>query len=95
MKILNDFLFYGFKDNRGLWAHIAGALLLSKIFGAWWFNDTYSQVIVDVFAVALVYEFFELMFQNKRIPLIYGSWKRYAYDTAGDIIAAVLVAVIV
>ncbi len=84
------FLQYAFIQNKWLWFHILAGGILAKIFLNW--VDSYSTVIL-IGVVALAWEVRE--FVTKDVEEIYESKKRFFMDAAGDIIGAVVMALIV
>lgn len=89
------FFKYGFIENEMLWAHMLGGAVLGKIINS--FLSPLETILI-IAGVALVWEMIEYVFETpnkKRIIEVYGSTERYLYDTAGDIMGALLLAALV
>jgi hypothetical protein len=86
------FLNEGFCANFWIWFHIlaggGGAKILMMLFR---FRPLHAFLIV--FGCAIIWEVCE--FSIHSVKVIYGSYSRWAFDTAGDIIGAVIAAAIV
>ncbi len=85
---------YGFGQNEGIWIHIIGASILAKIIRI---RFSYIATIIIVFFIAVLWEIIEIYIETPTMTAvlsIYGTYARYLYDTAGDIIGAVVIAII-
>lgn len=85
---------YGFGQNEGIWIHIIGAAILAKLFSK---KLSYAGTIAAIFLVAVLWEAVEIYIETPNMAAvvsIYGTYARYLYDTAGDIIGAVLISAI-
>ena len=75
--------------NVWLWFHILGAGVLAKI-GIIFFPALITVLII--FAIAIIWEIIELYVQGTGI---YGNTKIWLADSLGDVLGAVLMAIIV
>jgi hypothetical protein len=88
------FINYGFGQNEGIWIHIIGAAILSKIIRI---KYSYLTTTLLIFLIALVWEIIEFYIETPNISsmvAIYGTIARYTYDTCGDILGALIIAII-
>lgn len=88
------FINYGFGQNEGIWIHMTGAAILAKIIRI---KFSYIATIFLVLLIAIIWEAVEIYIETPNMSAIlsiYGAMARYMYDTAGDIIGAVLITVI-
>lgn len=85
---------YGFGQNEGIWIHVIGSAILAKIIRI---RFSYIATIVIVFFIAVLWEVIEIYIETPTMTAmlsIYGTYARYLYDTAGDIIGAFVIAII-
>jgi hypothetical protein len=85
---------YGFGQNEGIWMHIIGAAILAKIFRT---RFSYIATIFIILLIAVVWELFEIYIETPNMTAIlsiYNTMPHYLYDTAGDIIGAVVITII-
>lgn len=85
---------YGFGQNEGIWIHIIGSAILAKIIRI---RFSYLATIISVFLIVVLWEVIEIYIETPTMTAtlsIYGTYARYLYDTAGDIIGAILIAII-
>lgn len=95
--INSDLIQLGFCQNRWIWFHLLGALIVSKVL-----ISLNMSPILGVGILALATEAVELgiLYDNTNtkfsdnIVRTYGSIKNYLYDTTGDLIGAFLVSII-
>jgi len=92
----SKFIKWGFRQNQYIWFHIlAAALLFNALIAV---NVVLWIAIAITFAVALLWEVIEFYVECggkwENVISVYGSIERWKYDTAGDIIGAVLVVLI-
>lgn len=88
------FFNYGFGQNEGIWMHIIGAAILAKIIRI---KFSYIATIFIILLIAIIWEAVEIYIETPNLAAIlsiYGTMARYMYDTAGDIVGAVLITVI-
>lgn len=86
--MIKNFYYFGIYGNRFLWFHLyAGSV------GYWWARNIGLSLIDSVliiFALAVVWGLIEYFIESfgkpERLVQIYGSLRRWGYDTAGDII---------
>ncbi len=89
------FVEQGLMKNEGLWMHLLGGGLLAKLF-----IQALSSVETTfiILILAIVWEIFEAYLEtpNEQAMInVYGSVRRYWYDTVGDIIGTVAIAALV
>jgi len=77
--------------NVWIWFHILAAALGTRLF-LLKFSQKVTMLIVS--AIVLLWEVFEVVVVGE-LAQTYGSLERYFYDTAGDVLAAMVVSVIV
>ena len=75
--------------NVWLWFHILGAGVLAKI-GIIFFPALTTVLII--FAIAIIWEIIELYVQGTKV---YGNTKIWLADSLGDVLGAVLMALVV
>ena len=94
MNFLHKFLEYGLNGNVWIWFHIMAGGFFAKI-ALIWFDKTETMVIILVSAI--LWEVIEYYWDGKAEGMvdIYGSIERWFYDSLGDVIGAVLMAIIV
>ncbi len=84
------FLRYAFLENRWVWFHILAGAFLARCFLTLVQTD---QVVGYVFLAAVTWELLEVALTN--VEARYGSLKRFFLDAVGDVMGAVIAAVIV
>ncbi len=77
-------------NNKWLWFHIIGGGILAKIFLIW-FAPQLAFICVAV--VAILWEIYEYFKDD--VKRIYGSKKRFYLDAIGDIVGALIMALVV
>ncbi len=85
-----EFFTLGFFHNKWLWTHVLLGGLLAKLVHT---KFKKGQTMAIVIFVAVAWELYEYFASD--IPAIYGTSIRFYYDAAGDIIGAILMALIV
>ena len=88
------FINYGFCQNDGIWMHLIGGAILSKIIRT---RFSYLKTILIILAIAIIWEIIEIYIETPNLGAmlaIYGSTTRYIYDTIGDILGAVIITAI-
>jgi hypothetical protein len=88
------FINYGFCMNDGIWIHIIGGAILSKIIRI---KFSYLATIFIILGIAITWEIIEIYIETPNMAAmlaIYGSQTRYIYDTIGDILGAVVITII-
>ena len=75
--------------NVWLWFHILGAGVLAKV-GIIFFPALTTVLII--FAIAVIWEIIELYVQGTKV---YGNTKTWLADSLGDVLGAVLMAIVV
>lgn len=91
----NHFIRFGFMMNDGIWIHMIGGGILAKVFNVYFLPSTSILIILGI---AILWEFIEAYIEtpNKNAIInIYGSIERYVYDSIGDILGAVIIAMLV
>ena len=84
------FLRYAFLENRWVWFHILAGALLAKII---LMGMPDYKAVFYVFLAALGWEFIEFAITD--IERNYGNEKRFFLDAVGDVLGAVMAALIV
>ncbi len=85
---------WGFMHNVWAWFHIMAGGFFARIvligFDKW-------QTLFIIFMAAVLWEVFEFFYDGmtKGMIDIYGSLERWAYDCAGDVLGALIMALIV
>jgi hypothetical protein len=79
--------------NRMLWGHILGGGLLCKI--GLWFEIPKWWTLPLVFILACIWEFIEWVYAKGDVERIYGSYRRWVFDSTGDILGAVCCCLII
>ena len=88
---MNPLFEYMIYKNKWLWFHIMAGGFLAKILFLIFKN---GQLAVDiVIALAILWELLEYL--KNDIIKIYGNKKRFFLDSLGDIVGAVIMAIIV
>ena len=92
--MVKKFWEWGLMGNVWAWFHIFFGGLGAKLF-SFYFDVGYTLLIV--FVITILWEVFEFIKGGGKQGMIniYGSLERWAYDSAGDIIGANLMSVIV
>jgi hypothetical protein len=89
-KIIEKFFMWGLMSNSWLWFHMlfggVYALLLRCI------DISNSFILISLFGFALLWEVYEYITDD--IIKIYGSVERFLYDASGDVIGALLIAIL-
>lgn len=88
--LLSDFYQYGIRMNVWLWFHILIGGILTRIFNIV-LSD--SDSVLATFIVAILWEVYES--RKDDIVAVYGSWSRFFYDAAGDVLGAVICGIVV
>lgn len=91
MLIHSKFIQLALCGNVWIWFHILAAALGTRLF-LLKFSQKVTMLIVS--AIVLLWEVYEVVVGGE-LAQTYGSLERYFYDTAGDIIAAMVVSIIV
>jgi hypothetical protein len=89
------FIHYGFALNEGIWIHLIGSAILAKIIRI---KFSYWITVIFVVLIAIAWEALEIYIETptmESVLAIYGTFDRYLYDTAGDIVGALVMALIV
>ena len=81
---------YAFVDNKWLWFHFFAGGIAAKILLSWIIP---GLVVGYIATAAFLWELMELFTQD--IDKVYGSHKRFFLDASGDILGAVLMAIVV
>jgi hypothetical protein len=96
MSFWRDWKFFkwGFFENTWAWFHIMFGGIGAKI--ALLYLDQWNALLV-IAVLTIVWEIFEFIVDGGVDGMIdiYGSLERWAYDSAGDILGANLMAIIV
>lgn len=96
MKWYEKLLYWGFCGNYWGWFHAIVGGIIAKVADIW-LTDRLSIFIVIV--IAIIWERIEFKIEYggdwEIVKKKYGSIERYWYDTFGDIILAVLFAIVV
>jgi len=96
MKWYEKLLYWGFCGNYWGWFHAIAGGSIAK-FANIWLTGWLSVYVV--FVVALIWERIEFKIECKGdleiVKKIYGTIEKYCYDTFGDIILAILFAIVV
>ena len=92
--MLKKLLNWGFKYNVWAWFHIMAGAVGAKL-ALLFFDRWESLIVVSVCAVG--WEFVEFVIDGgvDGMIRIYGSLERWIYDCLGDIIGAILMALVV
>ncbi len=90
MERKSSFWRNAFTENSFLWFHIIGGGILAKIFHLWL---PWEKAVLFVLMIALGWELFELYFTD--IKKIYGSHRRFFQNAFGDVLGALVMAIIV
>ena len=85
---------WGFMGNVWAWFHIMGGGICAKFLS--FYIDKWNALLF-VFLITILWEVFEFVKDGGKQGMIdiYGSLERWAYDSAGDILGANLMALIV
>ena len=85
---------WGFMDNCWVWFHILASGIGAKVFLQ--FTDKWNALLF-VFLITILWEVFEFVIDGGKQGMIdiYVSLERWMYDSAGDILGANLMALIV
>jgi hypothetical protein len=87
MTFFKRLLEWGFKGNTWVWFHILAGGVGAKVLNVWMTDVNF------VMLGAMVWELIEVTFSS---PIkVYGSIARWGYDSLGDVLGAVLAAIIV
>lgn len=86
-KIFKDMIY----NNKWLWFHVLGGGILSKILMVVFKEPQVAVTLVLITAV--IWEIYEYIRSDVR--KIYGSKKRFFADSLGDILGAVIMAIII
>jgi len=89
--IQSKFVKFALCGNVWIWFHILAAAFGTRLF-LLKFSQKVTMLIVS--AIVLLWEVFEVVVGGD-LAQTYGSLERYFYDTAGDIIGAMVVSVII
>jgi hypothetical protein len=90
MTFFKRLLEWGFKGNTWVWFHILAGAVGAKVLNVW-LSD--AAVVYGILVSAIAWEVFE--FKSDNISKIYGSTERWFYDSLGDVLGAVVAALIV
>lgn len=90
-KIMKKFLNLGLNKNTWIWFHMLG--------GALW--GLYSKIVhvpmlysvLILLGIVILWEMYEYLKDD--VEKIYGSCERFLYDSAGDIIGALIMTILV
>lgn len=95
--VKSEFIQHAFCLNRYVWFHMIAGGLIAKIEPL--YGMTFIEGVSLVALLAIFWEVLEFIFESKfsleNAAKTYGSVKYYAYDTIGDILGAVIIAMIV
>lgn len=89
------FFKYGFMQNEMIWAHMIVSGVLARLLKM--VVPGYLAILI-ILVVAVGWEIVEARIETptrERVVQVYGSVERYRYDTAGDLVGALLVAALV
>ncbi|MBT4147481.1 MAG: hypothetical protein HOE45_11525 [Gammaproteobacteria bacterium] len=88
------FFKWGLFGNTWAWFHIAGGAVGAKI--AQCFLDEANTLLV-MFGLVILWEVFEFILDGgiEGMKKIYGSLERWFYDSLGDVVGAMLMAIVV
>ncbi len=94
MNFLKHFLDWGLNGNVWIWFHMLGGAVGARI-GIEFFSAT--RVLIAILILTLLWEVFEFIFDGgfEGMIKIYGSLERWKYDSIGDIIGAMVMAMLV
>lgn len=92
MKWYEKLLKWGFNSNYWVWFHILVGGILAKISVSF---VSPLLTVAEVIVIAMVWEVYEYNRDKDRLEEIYGSVEKFVYDSIGDIVGAVLCAVLV
>ena len=92
--MLKKLLNWGFKYNVWIWFHIMAGGFFAKL-GLIWFDRWDSLLIVSVCAICWEYVEFFVDGGIDGMIRIYGSLEKWFYDSLGDVVGAVLMALVV
>ena len=94
MHFLKKLLNWGFKYNVWAWFHIMAGAIGAKI--ALMFMGRWESLFL-IFMLALAWELVEFIIDGGvgGMIKIYGSMERWFYDCLGDVVGAVLMALVV
>jgi hypothetical protein len=90
--MISKFWLYGIKGNVWFLFHCAAGLVLYLIACAFIPKRKHYRALITVLLLALGWEVFEYLHDD--VLTVYGSYERWAYDSAGDVLGAVAVAAI-
>jgi hypothetical protein len=90
MTFFKRLLEWGFKGNTWVWFHILAGAVGAKVANVW-LNGWWAVLIVLLGAI--VWEIYEYNICD--IEKVYGSRIRWFYDSLGDVLGAVVAALIV
>ena len=92
--MVRKFWEWGLMQNVWAWFHIMGGGICAK-FLSFYIDKWYALLITIV--LTILWEVFEFLVDGGKQGMIniYGSLERWAYDSAGDILGANLMALIV
>lgn len=94
MRWYKKLLVWGFCQNYWVWFHAIAAGILTRILQSILSNSWAIVIIVAIMAFA--WEAIEYQFETNRNPAdVYGTRERWAYDSLGDIIIAIIVAIMI
>ena len=94
MDFFHKFLEWGLNGNVWIWFHIFGGEFYGKF--ARYKLDKITTFL-SLFAITIAWELYEFLIDGG-VPgmiAIYGSLERWAYDSAGDILGALLACLLV
>jgi hypothetical protein len=92
--MIEKLFMWGFMQNAWAWFHILFGGLGARLF-SYFMDDTNALLLL--FAVAVLWEVIEFLAGGGKQGMIdvYGTLERWFYDSLGDVIGAVLMAIIV
>jgi len=91
---MKDFIEFAIPQNRWFAVHIIGGGVIAKLFKA--HHETFLFTLVCVVALAFLWELYELYtLRGDRLKAVYGSEKRWFWDSIGDIAGAIVGALLV
>jgi hypothetical protein len=94
MSFLQKIWAWSIMGNVWLWFHISGGGCGAKAFNL--YLDKLESLLL-LFAITILWEVFEFFWDGgiEGMIKIYGSLERWAYDCAGDVLGALIMALIV
>lgn len=94
---MNEFIELGIRQNKWFWMHCVGGVFFAVVLSILQPHTPKSEIFTQIMFIALLWEIGEVGWEGgiTKVSIVYGSQRRWVYDSLGDMLGALTTAGII